>query len=208
MKLSMGLIETNGLAVALKIADEMVKQSYVDITGIEEAGSGLVAVRFSGDLSAVRMAFEIGVAVAEKTGRLRGATIIAKPFNKDWVTEQNNKSGGFNTMEAIGMIEVKGFTCAVEAADAMLKAANVELVGTEKIGSGLVTVVVKGDVGAVKAATEVGAEAARRIGEIISVYVIPRPNVDVMTLLPIEQKAAPVKKAEADKKPEKKDTVK
>ena len=84
--------------------------------------------------------------------------------------------------DSIGMIETRGFTGALEATDAMLKAANVELVGTEKIGSGLVTVVVKGDVGAVKAATEVGAEAAQRVGELVAVHVIPRPNAGVMEL--------------------------
>ena len=85
--------------------------------------------------------------------------------------------------DSIGMIETRGFTGALEAADAMLKAANVELVGSEKIGSGLVTVIVRGDVGAVKAATEVGAEAAQRIGELIAVHVIPRPNEDVFKLM-------------------------
>lgn len=87
--------------------------------------------------------------------------------------------------EALGMIETKGLTAALEAADAMLKAANVEIVGTEKIGSGLVAVLVRGDVGAVKAATEVGAEAAQRLGEIIAVHVIPRPHSDISKILPV-----------------------
>ena len=86
--------------------------------------------------------------------------------------------------ESIGMIETKGFVAAVEAADAMLKAANVEIVGTDKIGSGLVTVIVKGDVGAVKAAVEVGSEAAQRIGELVAAHVIPRPHTDVLKMLP------------------------
>jgi len=87
--------------------------------------------------------------------------------------------------ESLGIIETRGMTAAIEAADAMLKAANVELVGTEKIGSGLVTVIVRGDVGAVKAATEVGAEAAQRIGELVAVHVIPRPHADVAKILPV-----------------------
>jgi len=86
--------------------------------------------------------------------------------------------------ESLGMIETRGLTAAIEAADAMLKAANVELVGTEKIGSGLVTVIVRGDVGAVKAATEVGAEAAQRIGELVALHVIPRPHADLAKILP------------------------
>ena len=87
-------------------------------------------------------------------------------------------------MSAIGMIETRGLTAAIEAADAMLKAADVELVGTEKIGSGLVTIIVKGEVGAVKAATESGQEAASRLGELVAVHVIPRPHADIAKILP------------------------
>ena len=85
--------------------------------------------------------------------------------------------------EALGLIETKGLVGAIEAADAMVKAANVRLVGKEQIGFGLVTVMVRGDVGAVKAATEAGSEAARRVGELVSVHVIPRPHSDVEELL-------------------------
>ena len=87
--------------------------------------------------------------------------------------------------EALGMVETKGLVGAIEAADAMVKAANVSLVGYEKIGSGLVTVMVRGDVGAVKAATDTGAAAAQRVGELISVHVIPRPHTDIEKILPI-----------------------
>jgi ethanolamine utilization protein EutM len=86
-------------------------------------------------------------------------------------------------MEALGMIETKGFVGAVEAADAMVKAANVVLVGREYIGAGYVTVFVRGDVGAVKAATDAGAAAARRVGELISVHVIPRPHLELERVL-------------------------
>ncbi|MEW8958024.1 Propanediol utilization protein PduA [Moorella humiferrea] len=85
---------------------------------------------------------------------------------------------------ALGLIETKGLVAAIEAADAMLKAASVELAGMEKIGSGLVTVMVSGDVGAVKAATEAGAAAAGRLGEIVAVHVIPRPHTDLSRILP------------------------
>ena len=87
-------------------------------------------------------------------------------------------------MAAIGMIETRGLTASIEAAVAMLKTANVELVGTEKIGSGLITVIVKGEVGAVKAATEAGAEAASRLGELVSVHVIARPHDDTAKVFP------------------------
>ena len=85
---------------------------------------------------------------------------------------------------ALGMIETKGLVGAVEAADAMVKAANVRLMGKVLVGGGLVTVMVRGDVGAVKAATDAGAAAAQRVGELISVHVIPRPHADVETILP------------------------
>ena len=89
------------------------------------------------------------------------------------------------TAEALGMIETKGLIGSVEAADAMVKAANVTLVGKEYIGAGYVTVMVRGDVGAVKAATDAGAAAARRVGELVSVHVIPRPHANLEDALPI-----------------------
>jgi ethanolamine utilization protein EutM len=88
-------------------------------------------------------------------------------------------------LEALGMVETKGFVGAVEAADAMVKAANVQLLGKEYIGAGYVTIFVRGDVGAVKAATDAGAAAARRVGELISVHVIPRPHAEVERVLPV-----------------------
>lgn len=87
--------------------------------------------------------------------------------------------------EALGMVETKGLVALIEAADAMVKAAKVRLVGYEKIGSGLVTATVRGDVAAVKAATDAGAAAARRVGELVSVHVIPRPHKEVEERLPI-----------------------
>ena len=88
------------------------------------------------------------------------------------------------TMEALGMIETKGLIALIEASDAMLKSANVQLVGWEKVGSGMVTVFVVGDVAAVKAAVDAGASAASKIGEVISVQVIPRPHEDLAAVLP------------------------
>ena len=89
------------------------------------------------------------------------------------------------SQEALGMVETRGLVASIEAADTMLKAVNVVLVGTEKIGSGLVTVMVRGDVGAVKSAVESGAEAAGRLGELVATHVIPRPHNDVEKILPV-----------------------
>ncbi|MYF98072.1 BMC domain-containing protein [Candidatus Poribacteria bacterium] len=88
--------------------------------------------------------------------------------------------------EALGLVETRGLIGSIEAADAMVKAANVRLIGYQQIGAGYVTVMVRGDVGAVKAATDVGAEAAARVGEVVSVHVIPRPHAEVEAILPSE----------------------
>src|SRR5450759_4555571 len=93
-------------------------------------------------------------------------------------------------MIALGMVETKGLVGAIEAADAMVKAANVNLIGSEYVGGGFVTVMVRGDVGAVKAATDAGAAAAKRVGELVSVHVIPRPHKDVEMILPKTSKGS------------------
>ena len=94
-------------------------------------------------------------------------------------------------LEALGMVETKGLVGSIEAADAMVKAASVVLIGKEYIGAGYVTVMVRGDVAAVKAATDAGAAAARRVGELVSVHVIPRPHSDVEKVLPKARDAKP-----------------
>ncbi len=91
--------------------------------------------------------------------------------------------------EALGLVETRGLVGSIEAADAMVKAANVQLIGYEQIGGGYVTVMVRGDVGAVKAATDAGAEAAARVGEVVSVHVIPRPHADVESVLPAQEQS-------------------
>ena len=108
-----------------------------------------------------------------------GANAKKEVISKDIIKEEKKMS-----LEALGMIETRGLVAAIEAADAMLKAAKVELIGTEKIGSGLVSVMVRGDVGAVKAAVEAGNATASRLGEIIATHVIPRPHADVEKILP------------------------
>jgi len=106
-----------------------------------------------------------------------------KPRRKR-TTNGRSKAAATKIAGAIGIIETRGFVPAVEAADAMLKAAEVMLTGTKKVGSGLMSVVVRGDVGAVKAATEAGAIAASEVGQVKSVHVIPRPHEDVESILP------------------------
>ncbi len=130
-----------------------------------------------------------------KNAKKTASTVIANPgvevnpsaadtATKKTETKQFKEKKIMN-QQALGMIETRGLVAAIEAADAMLKAANVELVGTEKIGSGLVSVMVRGDVGAVKSAVESGTAAAQRLGEIIATHVIPRPHDDVEKILPV-----------------------
>lgn len=95
-----------------------------------------------------------------------------------------------NTSDALGMIETKGFAAMVEASDAMVKAAKVELIGFERIGGGYVTAIVRGDVASVKAAVDAGVQAAQKVGEIISSHIIPRPHVNVDSALPLGRGAA------------------
>lgn len=104
--------------------------------------------------------------------------------NSNKIINENKKGDFTMAQEALGMVETRGLVAAIEAADSMLKAANVVLVGTEKIGSGLVSVMVRGDVGAVKAAVEAGSTNAAKLGELVATHVIPRPHGDVEKILP------------------------
>ncbi len=108
--------------------------------------------------------------------------VIEEKTNQEFVEKTEVKQ---MALEALGMVETRGLVAAIEAADAMVKAANVTLIGTEKIGSGLVSVMVRGDVGAVNAATEAGGRAAQKLGEVIAIHVIPRPHQDAEKILPV-----------------------
>ncbi len=129
---------------------------------------------------------------AKKTAAKATSNVIASPsvdvekaVTKTAQTKKSNEQEIKRMVQqALGMVETRGLVAAIEAADAMLKAANVELVGTEKIGSGLVSVMVRGDVGAVNAAVDAGLAAAQKLGEIIATHVIPRPHTDVEKILP------------------------
>ena len=119
---------------------------------------------------------------AKRTTRTAAKTTPAAETVEEKKTEVRKMA-----QEALGMVETRGLTAAIEAADSMCKAANVVLVGTEKIGSGLVTVMVRGDVGAVKSAVEAGGANAAKLGELVATHVIPRPHTDVEKILPTLQ---------------------
>ena len=123
--------------------------------------------------------------MAEKKSPARAVRKQAPTAAQAVQTNQNRHMEERNmAQEALGLVETRGLVAAIEAADAMLKAANVTLVGTEKIGSGLVTVMVRGDVGAVKASVEAGSSSASKLGELVATHVIPRPHNDVEKILP------------------------
>jgi len=122
------------------------------------------------------------LSAADFTGRGYHLSNDGRSLHEVWYVNHSLRFGG--NMEALGLIETKGLIGAIEAADAMVKTANVVLTGKEFVGAGLVMVQCRGDVGAVKAATDAGAAAARRVGELVSVHVIPRPHEDVEKILP------------------------
>ena len=121
---------------------------------------------------------------SKTTRAKKTAPAVAPAAAVEETTKSIIKEEKVMAQEALGMVETRGLVAAIEAADAMLKAANVVLVGTEKIGSGLVSVMVRGDVGAVKSAVEAGSSSASRLGELVATHVIPRPHDDVEKILP------------------------
>ncbi len=146
--------------------------------GAEKKGR---AKKAAGTKAASTKKTETAKAPAKTVQRVKQAAQQAEEIHAEQTIQKEEKR---MSQEALGMVETRGLVASIEAADTMLKAANVVLVGTEKIGSGLVTVMVRGDVGAVKSAVESGAEAAGRLGELVATHVIPRPHGDVEKILP------------------------
>ncbi len=191
---ALGFIETKGLVGNIEATDAMLKAADVEFVGSDTIGAGLTTVIVTGEVGAVQAATDAGQEAASRVGELFCVNVIARPHNdlarimppKGPAVGKGAKEAGEQVplSSALGMIETNGLTAAIEAADAMLKSADVSLVGQEKIGAGLVTVFVQGDVGAVKAAVEAGQTAAMRIGEVVSAHVIPRPHTSVSECMP------------------------
>lgn len=204
--MSLGLLETSYLGVTALACDAALKSARVTLLGLEPIGTEVILSRFSGDPGAVRAALE---AAAERVRQL-GSKIISsaildapdRDFDKatDAPNFINPLYGGREYLRptdhpdnlahmktlpaALGILETQGLTAILYATDAMLKAANVELVGKEKIGAAYVTIIIKGDVAAVKAALEAGAQAVGDRGKLIAAEVISRPHEDLLRLLP------------------------
>jgi len=189
-----GFFEVQSVTAAITALDNMCKCANVEFAAWEKKlGGRLVTVIIKGNVSDVKHAIE----TAELKSFIKPACTVVMPNPHPEIVKLVKKSNISKTankakpkeeknmaQEALGMIETRGLLASIEAADAMLKAANVTLVGTEKIGSGLVSVMVRGDVGAVNAAVEAGSNSAAKLGELVATHVIPRPHSDVEKILP------------------------
>lgn len=203
---ALGFAEIPFFSITAVVADQVVKAAQVRLLGIETTGNENLTLRLQGDVASV----ETALAFAEQRARELGVTAIVRCLSRPeaaldplihFPNAQNPLYGGrdqflpsdypepknqtMNTNpQALGILETQGLTAVLEATDTMLKAANVTLVGKEKIGAAYVTVIVKGDVAAVKAAVDAGAKAVGSLGKLIAAHVIARPHEDLIALLP------------------------
>lgn len=203
---ALGLAEIPFLSITAIIADEVVKESGVHILGIESSGNENLMLRLQGDVAAVQAALTFIVRRAKELGVAAIVDILGRPEAGldpliNFPNSANPLYGGRDQMlptdfpkpmdqsmdtkqQALGIIETQGLTAILEACDTMLKAANVTLVGKEKIGAAYVTVIVKGDVAAVQSAVDAGAKAVGSLGKLVAAHVIARPHDDLIALLP------------------------
>jgi microcompartment protein CcmL/EutN len=203
---ALGFIEVPFLSVAAVVADAAAKAARVAILGFEATGNENILIRLGGSISDVEAALSTAEGAAERLGASAVVQSIARPAEEmaamvHFPNAQNPLYGGrdqflptdypqpqdttMNTkQEALGILETQGLTAILEATDAMLKSANVTLVGKEKIGAAYVTVIVKGDVAAVTAAVDAGAKAVGQLGKLIAAHVIARPHQELAALLP------------------------
>lgn len=192
---ALGLIETLGMIPAITGADQMLKAANVDLISYENIGSTLVTIFVKGDVAAVEAAVEAGAAAAQEVGTLTAQNVMPRPIKGvgDIVSVHDvDVVGGGECQEpqgrpkALGMIETFGIVFVLEGADAMMKAADVELLGYENTASGYISVLVQGDVGAVQAAVESGVRAVEEMGaEVHASVVIPTPHPDLAKITSI-----------------------
>ena len=181
---AIGMVETVGLIGVVEAGDAMAKAASVQLLGWDRVGSGLVTVFCSGDVAAVKSAVDAGSTAAAKVGEVHSVHVIPRPHSEltAIVPERSDRDDSDGRVRALGLIETKGAIGVIEAADAMSKAADVEIVKLQDIGGGYITVMVSGDVGSVQASVSTGAESAERVGELVSQHVIPRPHDDLVAL--------------------------
>jgi len=204
--MALGFAEIPFLSLTAVIADQVVKAANVRLLGIETTGDQNLMLRLRGDVAAVETALAFAEARAKELGASATVSCLSRPETAlnaliHFPNAQNPLYGGRDQFlptdfpqpanqpmnlkqQALGIIETQGLAAILEATDAMLKAANVTLVGKEKIGAAYVTVIVKGDVAAVKAAVDAGSRAVGGLGKLIAAHVIARPHDDLVALLP------------------------
>ena len=180
---AIGMVETVGLVGIVEAGDAMAKAASVQLLGWDKVGSGLVTVFCSGDVAAVKSAVDAGSTAAAKVGQVHSVHVIPRPHEElGAIMPERGEGGEGEGVRALGLIETRGATGVIEAAAAMSKAADVDIVRVREIGGGYITVLVSGDVGSVQASVSAGAEACERVGELVSQHVIPRPHDDVVAL--------------------------
>ncbi len=190
---ALGLVSTRSFPAIVRVADEMLKSSEVTLVGYEKIGSGHCTAIVRGGISDVRLAVDVGAEIAQQLDQLISSLVIARPLpNLELVlpigmrlAQLTQRQTSTLSNQAIGLVETRGFPAMVGAADAMLKAADVQLSAHEFIGAGLCTAIIRGSVADVAMAVEAGMAEARRIGELNAVMVIPRPLEDLEQTLPI-----------------------
>jgi carbon dioxide concentrating mechanism protein CcmO len=191
---ALGLVSARSFPAIVGTADAMLKSSGVTLVGYEKTGSGHCTAIVRGGIADVRLAVEVGADTAEKFGQLISSLVLPRPLpNLEAVLPisgrlaqiaNENRSSSLSK-QAVGLLETRGFPAMVGAADAMLKAADVQLSAHEVIGAGLCTAIIRGSVANVAVALEAGMQEAERIGELNAVMVIPRPLDDLEQTLPI-----------------------
>ena len=182
MAQAVGMVETVGLTGVIASADAMAKAANVELLGWDKVGSGLVTVFCGGDVAAVKSSVDAGALSAAKSVEVNAVHVIARPHAGLSQIVPSASGGDAVEVKALGMVETRGATGALEAADAMEKAAEVEVVASQEIGGGYITVLVTGDVGSVQSAVAAGSEAAERVGDVVTRLVIPRPAAAAVRL--------------------------
>ena len=189
---ALGLIETIGMVPAIEAADKMLKTADVELVSYENIGSTLVTVMIKGDVAAVRAAVDVGAEAAASIGKLTAHNVMPRPIRSvgnivsvhDIETLESSKKDESSKEKALGIVETFGLVFLLEAADAMCKAADVELVGYENVASGYISALVQGDVGACRAAVEAGVKAVENMdAEVYSSIVIARPHPGIEKII-------------------------
>lgn len=186
---ALGLIETLGMVPAINGADRMLKAANVQLVAYENVGSTLVTIMVKGDVAAVAASVEAGAAAAAEIGKLTAKNVMPRPIRgvgdivSIYAMDDSVENGGTGRHRALGLIETFGIVYVLEAADAMQKTADVEVIGFENVASGYISVLVQGDVAACQSAVEAGVRAVEKMGaSVYSSVVIPTPHPDLVKI--------------------------